>query len=158
KGQGIDASARDAGTVTIPVATTSNLVDLISRVENLKVIPDTIAKIVVNERTGTIVIGEKVRIAPVAVSYADIDVIIGDVSLFTEGSAAESAQDDARYRARSMARLKRTEGKLILVESGPTLSDLVRALNAVGATPKDMIAILQAMKKAGAIKAELEVI
>jgi len=155
---GLNAKALDAGTITVAVKTDTNLVNLVSRIEKLTVVPDAVAKIVVNERTGTIVIGESVKIAPVAVSYSGIDVIIGDVSLFTEGSAAESAEDESRYRARSMARLKKTEGKLKLVPAGATLSALVRALNTIGASPRDLIAILQAMKKAGAIKAELEVI
>jgi flagellar P-ring protein precursor FlgI len=155
---GYDARAKDAATVVVDLALEEGVVNVISEVENLTVVPDVVAKIVVNERTGTIVIGESVKIAPVAVSYAGIDVIIGDVSLFSEGSISESAQDDSRYRARSLARLKRKEGDITLVEGGATLSALVRALNTIGATPKDLIAILQAMKKAGAIKAELEVI
>ncbi|MBU0671421.1 MAG: flagellar basal body P-ring protein FlgI [Candidatus Margulisbacteria bacterium] len=155
---GIDAEAMDAATVTVSPGTDINLVRLVSRVENLTIVPDVVAKIVVNERTGTIVIGESVKISPVAVSYAGIDVIIGDVALFSEGTAGDSSQDDARYRARSMATLKRTEGKLSLVSGGATLSGLVRALNSIGASPQDLIAILQAMKKSGAINAELEVI
>ncbi|MGB9613666.1 MAG: flagellar basal body P-ring protein FlgI, partial [Candidatus Margulisiibacteriota bacterium] len=70
---------------------------------------------------------------------------------------AEGEQED-RYRAQSRARVKKEEGKLTLVPASPNLATLVRALNAIGASPKDLIAILQAMKKAGAIKAELEVI
>jgi flagellar P-ring protein precursor FlgI len=154
---GEKAVARDAGMITVQV-TEEDLVTVVSRIENLTVVPDVVAKIVVNERTGTIVIGESVKIAPVAVSYSGIDVTIGDVSLFSEGIADEAAEGESRYRARSLARLKKTEGELKLVPGGATLSTLVRALNAIGATPRDLIAILQAMKKAGAIKAELEVI
>lgn len=156
--EGLDASAKDAGTVVVPLTGGEDIVELVSRLENLKVTPDTIAKIVINERTGTIVIGENVVIAPAAVSYGGIDVIIGDVSLFSEGISADTSQDESRYRARSQARLDRKEGKLTVVPASPTLASLVRALNAIGASPKDLIAILQAMKKAGAIKAELEVI
>ncbi|KPJ69795.1 hypothetical protein AMJ44_02465 [candidate division WOR-1 bacterium DG_54_3] len=155
---GLDATAKDAGTVTLPVSPAEDLVALVSRIENLTVVPDVVAKIVVNERTGTIVIGESVKIAPVAVSYAGIDVTIGDVSLFSEGVSEDSDLEESRYRARSLARLERTEGRLRAVPAGATLSSLVSALNTIGASPKDLIAILQAMKKAGAIKAELEVI
>lgn len=154
----LDATAKDAGTVTIFVSAAEDLVELVSRIENLTVVPDVVAKIVVNERTGTIVIGENVKIAPVAVSYSGIDVTIGDVSLFSEGVSGDSSQEDSRYRARSLARLERTEERLRELSAGATLSSLVRALNAIGASPKDLIAILQAMKKAGAISAELEVI
>ena len=154
---GFDASANDAGTITVPL-TDEDLIAMISRIENVTVTPDTVAKIVINERTGTIVIGENVVIAPVAVSYGGIDVFIGDVSLFSEGTAANTSLDESTYRASSRAQLKKKEGKLTLVPAAPTLSALVRALNTIGAAPKDLIAILQAMKKAGAIKAELEVI
>jgi len=155
---GFPAVANDAASVTITLVAGANLVNTISQIENLTVVPDAIAKIIVNERTGTIVIGENVRISPVAVSFSNIDVTIGDVSLFSEGSSTDSADDQSRYRARSMAHLTQTEGKLTPVTGGATLATLVRALNAIGASPKDMIAILQAMKKAGAIQAELEVI
>ena len=154
---GMDAFAKDAGTVTVSSAG-EDLVALISRVENVTVTPDTIAKIVVSERTGTIVIGENVVIAPVAVTYGGIDVFIGDVSLFSEGTSTDISMDEARYTAASRAQLKKKEGKLTVVSASATLSSLARALNAIGASPKDLVAILQAMKKAGAIKAELEVI
>jgi flagellar P-ring protein precursor FlgI len=144
-GIGRTVRAKDAGTM--------------SRIENLTVVPDVMAKIVVNERTGTIVIGESVKIAPVAVSYAGIDVTIGNVSLISEGTTTDSALlEEDRYRARSQARLDKTEGRLLAIPAGATLSSLVSALNTVGASPKDLIAILQAMKKAGAIKSALEVI
>ncbi len=85
---GLGASAKDAGTVTVPVSNPGDIVSLVSRIENLTVVPDVIAKIVVNERTGTIVIGENVKISPAAISYAGSDVTIGDISLFSEGIAA----------------------------------------------------------------------
>ena len=154
---GLDAEARDAGTIVVPIAW-ADTVAVISQIENLTVTPDTVAKIVINERSGTIVIGENVVIAPVAVSYGGIDVFIGDVSLYSEGAATDNSQDSSRYRASSQAKLKRSDGKLSLVPATPTLSSLVQALNAIGASPKDLIAVLQAMKKSGAIKAELEVI
>jgi len=154
---GMEAAARDAGTIVVSF-TGEDIVSLISRIENLTVTPDTVAKIIINERTGTIVIGENVRIAPVAVSYGGIDVFIGNVDLFSDGSAVDSSADESRYHASTRAQVRKKEGRLTLVPAAPTLSSLVRALNAVGASPKDLIAILQAMKKSGAIKAELEVI
>ncbi len=156
--KGFLADAVDAGTVTVPIGFEGDIVKTVAQIESLTVVPDVVAKIVVNERTGTIVIGESVKIAPVAVSYSGIDVTIGDVSLFTEGVEGDMAQGESRYRARSLAKLERNEGRLSVVPGGATLSSLVRALNTIGASPKDLIAILQAMKKAGAIKADLEVI
>lgn len=157
RGAGLDATAKDAGTISVPIPT-GEVVALVSLVENLRVVPDQVAKIVVNERTGTIVIGENVRIAPAAVSYAGIDVMIGDVNLYSEGDTTANQQEQVSYRARSLAKLEKNKGQLQTVGGGTTLSALVRALNAIGASPKDLISILQAMKKAGAIKAEFEVI
>jgi flagellar P-ring protein precursor FlgI len=155
---GLDAAAKDAAAISVQTGA-EDVVSLVARIENMKVTPDTVAKIVVNERSGTVVIGEDVIISPVAVSYSGIDVVIGDVSLYSEGSMDDSAaKEDSRYRARSQAKLVKKQGKLLVVPASPNLAGLVRALNAIGASPKDLIAILQAMKKAGAIKAELEVI
>lgn len=158
KRAGIEATARDGSTIDVPYSG-EDAVALISRLENLTVTPDTIAKIVINERTGTIVIGENVSIAPVAVSYGGIDVYIGDISLFSQGNGEfDAPQNDVTFRTSGQARLTKREGRLKLVPATPTLSNLVRALNAIGASPKDLVAIIQAMKKSGAIKAELEVI
>jgi flagellar P-ring protein precursor FlgI len=156
---GFPASAKDAGTVLVEGS--DDPVALISRIENLTVSPDTVAKIVVNERTGTIVIGENVVISPVAVSYSGIDVYIGDISLLATGDSSDPgnyASGDQRYQAVTKARFRRSQEKLTLINASPTLASLVRALNAIGASPKDLIAILQAMKRSGAIKAPLEVI
>jgi len=155
---GFDAQAKDAGTIAVPLAGGEDLVALISQIENLKVVPDIVAKIVVNERTGTIVIGENVKISPVAVSYAGIDVIVGNVNMYSETTGSEDNPEDVHNRAYSSANVKRSQSNFKVVPSVATLSNLVNALNKIGASPKDMIAILQAMKKAGAIKAELEVI
>jgi len=155
---GLDAEAKDAGTVDVAVSG-ADVVSLVSAIEGLRVTPDTVAKIVVNERTGTIVIGDNVVIAPVAVSYGGIDVYIGDVSLISEGHLSDNSQyDDARYYSAGRAKYDNKQGKLTAVSGSATLSSLVAALNAIGASPRDLISILQAMKKSGAIKAELEVI
>ncbi|MCU0641384.1 MAG: flagellar basal body P-ring protein FlgI [Candidatus Margulisbacteria bacterium] len=154
---GFDATARDAGTITVPLSG-EDIVTMIARIENLKITPDTVAKIVINERTGTVVIGENVVLAPVAVSYGGIDVYIGGIDLYSEGTNSENIEGETRYTAQGKARMKKKETKLTLVPAAPTLATLVRALNTIGLSNKDLIAILQAMKKAGAIKAELEVI
>lgn len=154
--EGYDASAKDAGTVQLSLPGNEDVVTMMARVERLTITPDTIAKVIINEKTGTIVVGENVTLAPVAVSYAGIDVIISDISLYSEGSSTDIAMDETRYHARSGAKVKRTEEKMTLVPAAPTLSNLVRSLNAIGASPKDLMSILQAMKKAGALNAELE--
>ncbi|MBN3033609.1 MAG: flagellar basal body P-ring protein FlgI [Candidatus Saganbacteria bacterium] len=157
---GFSATPQDAATVTVAIE--GELVPMIARIENLAVSPDTVAKIVINERTGTVVIGENVVIAPVAVSYSGIDVAIGDVSIYSVGDTTDTADYTAggqqRYQSSTKARLKRSSAQLTLVPAAPSLAVLVRALNTIGASPKDLISILQAMKKSGALKAPLEVI
>ncbi len=87
-----------------------------------------------------------------------MDVVIGDVSVFSEGNPTDNNYDPSYFRARALAETKRKESRLRVVAPNATLADLARALNTIGASPKDLISILQAMKKAGAIKAEIEVI
>lgn len=123
---GISAKARDAATIVASKEASKDMVDFIATIENLNVVPDVVAKVVVNEQNGAIVMGENVTIAPVAVSYGDINVTILEAS-------SESTEQ-------------------------VTLSKLVTVLNSVGVRPKDLIAIIQAIKSSGAISADLEVI
>jgi flagellar P-ring protein FlgI len=118
-----------------------DLVDFIAKLMDVPINPDISAKIVVSERTGAIVIGEKVKIAPVAINYGDISIKIDrDIYDVVNINVSESKSD------------------FKIVQSGDTLSDLVKSLNALGARPSTMISILQAIKAAGAISAEIEVI
>ena len=79
------------------------------------------------------------------------------MNLFSEGTASDNTLDESRYRATTNANIARKANKLKVLPASPTLSQLVKALNALGASPKDLMAILQALKNAGALKAELEV-
>ena len=148
---GYDVRAQDASSIVIIVEPGEDLVSLISKVENLTVVPDVKAKIVVNERTGTVVIGENIRISPVAVSYGSFTVQIGNITLATDGTAGEGVST-------ANMRVKENVKKLSSVSSGSSLKDLITALNKLGAAPRDMIAILQAIKASGALNAEIEVI
>ncbi|MDD4526962.1 MAG: flagellar basal body P-ring protein FlgI [Candidatus Margulisbacteria bacterium] len=118
-----------------------DMVDFIAKLMDVPVEPDISAKIVISERTGAIVIGEKVRIAPVAINYGDINIKIDrDIYDVVNINVSEA----------------KTNFKV--VQNGDTLSDLVKSLNALGAKPSTMISILQAIKASGAITAEIEVI
>ena len=119
---GIRARARDAATVIASKEAYQDIVEFISAIENLTIVPDAVARIVINEQTGIIVMGENVRVAPIALSYGDTNVTV----LATTPEA--------------------------------TMSDLVSALNAVGVKPKDLVAILHAIKSSGAISADIEVL
>ena len=151
------ASAQDVGTVNlvIPDDFKGNIVPLMASLENIEVTPDMVAKIVVDEKTGTIIMGREVRISRVAVAHGSLQVMVtenqnvsqpgpfsGGTTAVTQ-STTLSAQEEQR--------------RLNIVE-GATLQELVDGLNSVGATPRDLISILRAMKAAGALHAHLEVI
>ncbi len=132
------ATARDATTVDliIPVHYQRKVVQLMAIVENFKVYTDSIAKIVINERTGTIVAGGEIVLKPVAISHGDLTIQVG----------GEKDKKDSK------------PGALYFVEKKTTLKDLVESLNAFGATPEDLIAIFQALKRNGALIGEIELI
>lgn len=151
------ARALDSGTVKIqvPVQFRSNLVEFVSALENMEVTPDTVAKVVLDERTGTVVIGENVRIATIAVAHGSLSIEIKEslqVSQpppFSGGATVVTPESDVRVQ----------EGKanLLLLPQAVTIRDLVRALNSIGVTPRELIAIFQAIKAAGALQAQLEI-
>ncbi|MGE5086662.1 MAG: flagellar basal body P-ring protein FlgI [Bacillota bacterium] len=130
------ASAKDAGTIDIitPFAYENRGVELLATIEAIDINPDMKARVVVNEKTGTIVIGDKVKISKVAISHGSLAVKVGDGK---KGAADE---------------------KVAVLESGVSVGDLVQALNKLGVSPKDLITILQSIKAAGALHGELEVL
>ncbi len=138
------ASARDSATIDIvvPFSYDGNVVDLMARVENIRVVTDTKAKVVMNERTGTIVMGDKVTISPVAISH-------GDLSIQVKGQKG----GDRLVELKPGERADSSKG---LANANATVSDLVKLLNTLGVQPKDMTAIFQTMKATGALQAELE--
>jgi len=150
------ASALDAGTVQVK-AQGRDIVPLIAEISELSVVESQVAKIIVNERTGTVIIGGDVRLSPVAVSHGDLSIEISKelqvsqpepLAKKGETVVVEQATVDARERT----------ARLVNLEPGPTLADLVKALNELKVTPRDIIAILQALKQAGALHAEIEII
>lgn len=148
----------DPGTVTIyvPSQYASSVVGFVASVEELSVIPDNIAKVVINERTGTVVIGSNVTIDTVAVSQGGLSVKIGvDTQVsqpppFSGGSTVVTNTPTTEVEEK--------EANLLVLPTSSTVSDVVGGLNAVGATPRDVISILQAIKAAGALNAELQII
>ncbi len=152
------ASAVDGRTVAIQVPDTyaQRIVDFMALVENARMDVDSRAKVVVNEKTGTIVMGKEVRIGQVSIIQGSLSVQVGttlDVSQpapFSEGQTVVipnqtvGAQED--------------KGRSVTLKEGTTVEEIVRALNAIGAGPRDVIAILQAIKAQGALQADLEII
>ncbi|UXR64925.1 flagellar basal body P-ring protein FlgI [Bdellovibrio bacteriovorus] len=129
------ASAKDSGTIDIitPFAYENRGVELLATIESIEINPDMKARVVVNEKTGTIVIGDKVKISRVAISHGALSVKVGDGK-------------------------KGTEEKVAVLDSGVSVGELVQALNKLGVSPKDLITILQSIKSAGALHGELEVL
>ena len=152
------AQAVDAGSVRVrvPVSYRSSLAELLARLEPLPISMDAVARVVINERTGTVVMGGDVRIGSAAVAHGSLSVRISttlDVS-----QPAPMSRGDTTVVPRVNVDVDEGDAKLVELEPGTRLADVVRALNALGATPRDVIAIMQALKAAGALRAELLVI
>ena len=114
------------------------------------------AKIIMNARTGSVVLNQAVTLEPCAVSHGNLSVIVSNqagVSQPTAFSGGQTVVTDA-----SQIEIKKEPGQVLLLKNSPSLADVVKALNAIGATPQDLLAILQAMKVAGSLRAELEII
>jgi flagellar P-ring protein precursor FlgI len=146
------AEARDSQVVFIQKPRTADLTRLMANIENLSVETDTPAKVVINERTGTIVIGADVRISQVAVSYGTLTVQVTETPQviqpepFSRGQTAVQPQTDIAAQA---------TGGPVAILNGPNLRSLVAGLNNIGVKPDGIIAILQGIKSAGALQAEL---
>lgn len=153
-----NAQAIDAGTVRVYVTNNyrDNLVDLIARLESLTFAPDAAAKVVMEERTGTLILGTNVRIGAVAVSSGGIIVkvdskpVVSQPNPFSNGVTVQDTETNVSASEQ--------KAKTVVLEGGTTLGQLVKALNALGATPRDLITIIQNIKAAGALNAQLELI
>ena len=137
------ASAKDAGTIDVvtPFSYENRGVELLATIESINVNPDSRAVVIINERTGTIVIGEKVKISKVAIAHGGLSVKVG-------GQSDKSDKKDSKSDGE----------KIAVLDSGVSVGDLVQSLNKLGITPKDLITILQSIKAAGALHGELEVL
>lgn len=155
---GAFARALDSGTVQvdIPPPYIGRVVEFVATVERLEVTPDAVARVIVNERTGTIIMGQDVRIAPVAVAHGNLT-----ISVRVENTAVPAAPltpGETANQQNTQLDVNEEKRNLVELSAGATLSDLVQGLNRLGASPRDLITILQAIKQAGALRAEVEVI
>ncbi|MGE3757885.1 MAG: flagellar basal body P-ring protein FlgI [Pseudobdellovibrionaceae bacterium] len=132
------ATALDAGTIDVvsPAPFEGKGVELLSMIESLDINPDQAARVVVNERTGTVVIGQGVKVSRVAISHGDLTVKVG-------GDTQASKKDGDR---------------VMVVDESVNVGDLVKSMNKLGVTPKDLITILQSIKAAGALHGDLEIL
>ncbi len=156
-GSGV-ARAVDGGTVAVQAPSDpSARVGFISRIENLTLnAGDAPAKVVVNSRTGTVVIGAQVKVRPAAVAHGSLTVTIRED--ITVSQPPPFSQGQTVVAADSGVGVQENGSRMFLFEGGTSLDEIVRAVNEVGAAPGDLIAILEALKQAGALRAELEII
>jgi flagellar P-ring protein precursor FlgI len=152
------AAARDAGTLdlTVPAAASGDVVGFLAAIEALAVEPDRTARVVMNERTGTVVMGADVEISRVAVAHGSLSVTISTTNEVSQ--PAPFGQGRTERVANTDVTAVEETSRLNLLGGPVTVDELVRGLNALGVTPRDLIAILQAIRASGALSAELEVL
>ena len=156
---GATARAIDSATVALPVppAYRGRIAQLLGEIEQLPIEPDTAARIVIDESSGIIVMGENVQISRVAVAQGNLTVRITETpqvsqpNPFADGRTVEVPRTEIQIDDQS-------QNRMVALEPGVTLKDLVDGLNALGVGPRDLIGILQAIKAAGALQAEIEII
>ena len=142
--------------VIIPLEHRNDVLSFLSRIEVIEVDTDTRSKVVMDERTGTVVMGEGVRIKTVAISHGNLSIQIKETPQVSQ--PVPLGQGQTVVTPETQVEAKEEKARLMLLKPGATIGELVRALNAVGVTPRDLIAILQSIKAAGALEADLEVI
>jgi len=143
-------------TVDTPSAYAARIVDFLGELEEIAVEADRPARIVIDERTGTIVMGKDVRIAPVAILHGSLTVEIQTTLNTSQPGPLSSGQTTVTPEVNVNAKEQRARN--IVLKQGASVEELVRALTAIGSTPRDVIAILQSLKAAGALEADVEVI
>ncbi len=141
--------------VNIPLKYKRSPVEFVSILENLKVEPQIKAKVVVNERTGTIVIGEDVKISKVAIAHGNISVAIQETPQVSQPPPLSGGT--TQTVTQGSVNVAEKKAHFVMLPGEATVKELVDALNEIGATPQDIISILQAIKEAGALHADLEV-
>jgi len=152
------ARAENSGVVAVAVPSdySARTVEFVSALENLTVDADRPARVVINERTGTIVLGKDVRVAPVAILHGNLSVEIQTTVNVSQPGPLAQGTTQATPQTTTAAREEKARN--VILKQGATVEELVRALAAIGSTPRDVIAILQNLRSAGALEAEVEVI
>jgi flagellar P-ring protein precursor FlgI len=156
-GKGKIALLVNSGTIVmkVPEKMRKDTGRFISYVESIEVYPDTIARVVINSRTGTVVLGEHVRLSTVAVAHGGLTIQVEGSTQVSQPGAFSGGSTVVSPQSRVTA--IEASGSIQMVEGGASLSEVVRALNSLGAKPRDLIDILQAIRKAGGLHAQVEV-
>lgn len=158
-GLGTVARATDPTTVVVPVpaAEQARLVQFIARIESLTLRVDAPARVVINERTGTVVLGSYFRIATVAVAHGNLTIQVKNETAVSQPGAFAPDSAQTVVVPKSDVQVKEERGRLQMLPEGASIGDVVQALNALGVTPRDLISILQAIRQAGALLADLDI-
>jgi flagellar P-ring protein precursor FlgI len=153
------ASAMDGRVIEVQApAGNDRRVTFLAQIENLDVTPArSMAKVIVNARTGSVVMNQAVTLDTCAVAHGNLSVIISSEPVISQ-PAPLSPLGQTVQAERSKVEIRADKGNLVMVQQSVSLGEVVKALNAIGATPQDLLAILQAMKAAGSLRAELEII
>ncbi|HVY08465.1 MAG TPA: flagellar basal body P-ring protein FlgI [Burkholderiales bacterium] len=132
-------------------------VEFLAHLENLDVVPaKAVAKVILNARTGSVVMNQTVTIEPCAVAHGNLSVIISTEPVISQPGAFSGGTTVQAQK--SNIEIREDKGGLVTMPAGVSLAEVVKALNSIGATPQDLLAILQAMKSAGVLRADLEII
>lgn len=149
----------DPGTVrvAVPSAYAGKAVALMGEIEQLAVEPDHVARVVIDEKAGVIVMGDRVRISKVAIAQGNLTIRVTETPQVSQPNPFSNTGETVVVDRTQIDVDEGKESKLAVVDSGVSLQELVNGLNALGVGPRDMISILQAIKAAGALQAEIEV-
>lgn len=152
------ASAVDGRVIRVKAPANSNdRVAFMAEIENITINPGQgSARVILNPRTGSVVMNQPVTLESCAVSHGNLSVLVSTEPVISQPNALSGGQTIST--ARSQVEIRQEPGQVMMLKGGASLSDVVKALNTIGATPQDLLAILQALKAAGALHAELEII
>ena len=142
--------------IQMPASYSQQPIEFMAEVEGLSLEADRVAKVVINERTGTIVMGKEVRIAPIAIFHGNLSVEIQTTLVVSQPAPLSAGQTTVVPQVAVAAKEERARN--VVLKDGATVEELVRALTSIGSTPRDIISILQALRAAGALQAEMEII
>lgn len=156
---GATAKSLDPATISmgVPPRYQDNVVALLTDIEQLRIVPDQVARVVVDEHSGVIVMGENVRISTVAIAQGNLTIRITETPQVSQPTPFSTGGQTAIVQRTDIQVSEGDEKKLAILQQGITLQELVNGLNALGIGPRDMMSILQAIKSAGALQAEIEV-
>jgi flagellar P-ring protein precursor FlgI len=149
------ATARDPRTIALDLGT-RDVIDALGRIEDLRVEPDSPAVVIIDEASGTIVMGDNVRISTVAIAQGNLTIRVTETPQVSQPGPLSNGTTTTVPRT-SVQVDDQSEKRLGIIRGSVTLRDLVASLNSLGVGPRDMISILQAIKAAGALQADLQV-